>query len=325
MNIGCYLTGPFGQSQELYAVRNEAKRKRGSEEAVQEQIGKDTKRVIALQEDAGFDYIIDPQFSTYYLFQPLNEHVEGIRAGPQENYFNNNVFYWRPVITGPIRAQHGFTEKHLAKGLPDQKPAMAILPSPYTILALSVISGYQDKQEAVENIAELLKEEAEHLARKGFLRIQYDEPAIVHKQSLGSLTKEDMELLNRGMRICGTIAGATTALHTYFGDAGPIIKELVNLPVDAIGIDCTETSLDALLQHQFHEKELVLGLLDARNTYIDSSKVLADIARDVWKKTRPKHLWITPNTATEYRGFSHGIHIINTLGEIRRHIHVSDL
>ena len=95
MNVGTYLTGAFGQSNELYKTRNKAKRDRIAPQdikgIVNKQILKDTKTIINKQKEAGFSFIIDPIFNTYYLFQQFAENVEGIKIGSQENWFDNNV------------------------------------------------------------------------------------------------------------------------------------------------------------------------------------------------------------------------------------------
>ena len=132
LNVGAYLTGAFGQSQELYIARNEAKRDRGSPETVGVQILKDTKEIIGRQTNAGLSFIVDPMFNFDYLFQAFAEHVDGVSVGSQENWFNNNVFYWRPQISGPLKSQNtGFTSAstHIDL-LPKDGKAMAILPSP---------------------------------------------------------------------------------------------------------------------------------------------------------------------------------------------------
>ncbi len=320
--FGAYLTGPFGQSQDLYLARNEAKRGRASEQTVAEQIRKDTRQVLQLQEDADLDFVIDPLFHLFYLFQPFAEQVLGVKPGPQENWFNNNVFYWRPQIQGPLKIQAGFTEKYLQlDALPKDGTALAILPSPYTLLMLSDLTGYTSKKEAVDNLAELLLAEAQHLVSKGVGRIQYDEPAIVVKQSLGSLTKADLDLLQRGMEICGRVDGATTGLHTYFGDAGPIIPSLLSLPIGCIGIDGTETSLADIVKHDYSKKELALGLIDARNTSVENPDEIVRQIKVVADKTHPAKLWVTPNTGTEYRGFTHGTKKVKLLAEVRRKLH----
>jgi len=322
MEFGTYLTGAFGQSQELYKARNEAKRGRGLQEAVVKQVAENTQQNIKLQREADLNFIIDPMFNFFYLFQPLVEKLEGVEVGPQENWFNNNVFYWRPQIQGLLNVQTGFTEKYLhLDQLPSDGTAMAILPSPYTLLMLSDVTGYRNKIEAVTNLAEMLHTEAQHLASKGIGRIQYDEPVIVAKQSLGSLNGKDLELLSRGIGICGKVDGATTSLHTYFGDAGPIIPFLKDLPVDCIGIDGTETSLNDILKHDYAEKELALGLVDARNTSLEDQVEMAEQLRIVAKITNPKKLYLTPNAGTEYRGFTHGINKLNLLKQVRSILH----
>ena len=318
MMFGTYLTGQFGQSQDIYRVRNEAKRGRGSEALVMEQIKKDTQQIINLQKNAGLDFIIDPMFHFFYLFQPFSENVAGVEIGPQENWFNNNVFYWRPQINGPLDIQTGFTEKYLhLDELPKDGTAMVVLPSPYSLLVLSDITGYSNKKAAVTNLAEVLYAEAKYLVSKGIGRVQYDEPAIVVKQSLGSLTEEDLHLLRRGMEICGNVDGATTSLHTYFGNAGPIIPYLSSLPVDCIGIDGTETNMADIIKHDYSGKELALGLLDARNTSLENPQEIAEQLKRVAKKTSPVKLWLTPNTGTEYRGFTHGTKKLELLAKVR--------
>lgn len=319
MTFGVYLTGSFGQSQNLYQARNEAKRKRRPQETAIGQAREDTKKVIALQHDAGLDFIIDPMFHFFYLFQPFAENVNGVKVGPQENWFNNNVFYWRPQIQGPLNTQTGFTEKYIhLRELPTDGTAMVVIPSPYTLLMLSDVKGYSERKKAVANLAEVIYAEAQHLVSRGVGRIQYDEPAIVVRQSLGSLTEEDLILLKRGMEVCGHVDGATTILHTYFGDAGPIIPNLLSIPVDGIGIDGTETSLADILKHDYSTRELALGLLDARNTSLENPTEVANQLRTVAERTHPKKLWLTPNTGTEYRGFTHGINKLDLLKQVRQ-------
>jgi|SRR3989344_993701 len=317
MNFGAYLTGSFGQSQQLYEKRNETKRGRGSVDGAVKQVADDTAKIIQLQQEADLDFIIDPMFKFFYLFQPLVEQVVGVKEGLQENWYNNNVFY-RCEIHGPIDVQSSFTEKYLnLDELPKNATAMAILPSPYTLLRRSTVIGYHTLEEAITNLAEILHAEAQQLASKGIGRIQYDEPEIVVRQSLGSLREEDLQLLQRGIEICGKIDGATTSLQTYFGDAGPIIPFLKNLPVDCIGIDGTETSIDDILKHNYVGKELALGLLDARNTSLENPVELAEQLRIIAERTNPKKLYLTPNAGTEYRGFTHGLNKLHLLKQVR--------
>ncbi len=319
MSLGIYLTGAFGQSQELYRLRNEAKRGRGSSEAVDEQIKRDTALVLEKQNEAGVSFLSDPLLSQYYLFQPFVEHVQNVSAGSQENWFNNNVFFRRPQISASayrntcLATSKSFTHKYH-----HGKSDVAILPSPFTLSMLSDLSGFADREEAITKLSWLLHNEAQLLVREGYTRIQYDEPALVYTQSLGSLKSEHVDLLRRGLEICGVVSGATTVLNTYFGDAGSLLSDLISLPVDGIGIDCTETRIDDILAHSFADKELVFGLVDARSTALENPVELAALLHTVEERCRPKALYLTPNTVTEYRGWTHGLRKLEVLAETKR-------
>ena len=319
MSLGIYLTGAFGQSQELYRVRNEAKRGRGLWQTVEEQIQKDTEFVLQRQKEAGVSFLSDPLFSQYYLFQPFAEHVPNVSVGPQEHWFNNDVLYWRPQIqrsayrNTTLSTCKSFTS-HFHRGKSD----VAILPSPLTLFLLSDCFGFNDEREAITKLSWLLHNEATLLVYEGYRRIQYDEPALVHMQSLNSLKPSHVDLLRQGLEICGRIPGATTILQTYFGDAGPLVSQLVGLPVDGIGIDCTETKIDDIVAHTFANKELVLGLVDARSTALENPTELAATLRTVEERCQPKALYLTPNTGTRYWGFTHGLKKLEVLAEAKR-------
>lgn len=331
LNFGVYLTGPFGQSQELYVARNAVKRGRASPDIVDSQIVKDTKTIIDEQVKRGFSFVIDPMFRFFYLFQPINQKVPGFSEGPQENWFDNNVFYMRPQINGTFDLNAtGFTEEYIHADLLPDKERMAIMPSPFTLMMLSTfngINGYEmplaSRKSFVRDLAQLIKSEAQHLANMGFSRIQYDEPTIVYKQHLGSQaseTNEDLALLSLAMQHCGKIEGATTILHTYFGSAGPILPQLLDLAVDGLGIDGTKTTLDEVVRYRFSEKELAIGLLDARSTAPENpQKIIQKLFRIV-EMTSPKALWLTPNTGTEYRGWSNGFEKMTILQKVKEEL-----
>ncbi len=320
MFFGTYLTGAFGQSQELPRVKNREKRGKGSIEEVKQQIREDTEAVIREQEAAGLDFVIDPAFWQYDLFQSLGNIPQIVRSRKHENWFDNNLFYrWHLSIAAPLPATTGWLERDLPLDLlPKDGKFMAILPSPYSIITLCNISGYQNKRSAVQDLAELIRAEALHLVSLGAGRIQYDEPAIVQKQSLGSLEQEDLELLKTALEICGTLPGIATSLHTYFGNAGPLLPFLKNLPVGCLGIDCRKTNLSSILQQDFFGKELALGLVDARNTDPEEPEELVVQLQKVAEQCHPTKLWLTPTTGTETIGYTHGIKKIEILKETKR-------
>jgi len=350
LKLGIYLTGAFGQSQELNKARNEAKRGRGPYEAVDRQVAKDTKAIVDAQQRLGFNFISDPMFRVDYLFQPFAERVprvgynsndraarllskfradfarrlhkdKNVREGPQENWFDNNLFYTRPVISGNLETNSGgFTSRYLNLDLLTGGDKIAFLPSPYTLMALSIYgnsNGYElpsgIQQRLIKGIAQVILNEARDLAAKGFTRIQFDEPEIARRQSLGALTRTDLTLLDMALQICGKVEGAKTVLHTYFGNSGPILGNLKEMNVDGIGIDATETSLDSMLSQNFDGKELAVGLVDARVEIKEEPKKLAEKLERIADKTKSSGLFLVPNTGTELIGYTHGLEKMATL------------
>lgn len=308
MRFGTYLTGPFGQSQQLYEARNEEKRQRADKKTTEQQRQKDTIDIITLQQQAGLDYIIDPGFYHDDIFETLIRNIPGIATKRQENWFNNNTFYNVPQITAPLNKQTEFSTKHTHL-LPKEK-TMAILPSPYTILTLSDVHGYPDQLSAITDIAQLIDHEARTLATKGITRIQYDEPAFVYKNSHSALMPEDYKLLDYALNLCGQIPNATTSLHTYFGTAEGLMDYFEDLYVDCIGIDLTETRPETLKPIK---KEITIGMIDARTTARENPQNLAKLAKEIAQHTQAETIWITPNTGTDQIGYTATKEVINLL------------
>ncbi len=213
MNIGTYLTGAFGPSQRLYEKRNEVKMGHGTKTSVKEQIKKDSDSIIKTQQDNHCNFIIDPQYHFYDLFQPFVENIPEISPGPQENWFNNNVFYRIPIINGPFKnPPKGFFHNYLdMEALSSTKQAMAILPSPLTFYLLSNVDGYLSESEAIKDLATIISNEAKDLAKRGIKRIQFDEPALAMMGSLNTIKPKHLHLLQEGMEIIGRIPDVTTS------------------------------------------------------------------------------------------------------------------
>ena len=88
-------------------------------------------------------------------------------------------------------------------------------------------------------------------------------------------------------------------LHTYFGDASPVIDALLDFPVEAIGIDFYSTPIDALRGHAFN-KSLGCGCIDGRNSLIESSAQLKAIVLNLRDQLHPRDIYLTPNCDLDF-------------------------
>lgn len=302
-----YLSGAFGQSQDLYRARNELKRGRGTRKSLNDQVRKDSKKVIEGQERLNCRFVMDPQFNYFDPLQPFVEQLAQVEAGPQENWFNNNTFYRRPQISDSLEpAAKSFMLPYLNEDLLKDKNMMVILPSPYTLYMLSDCLGYKSAEEAVKRLALVLRQEIEYLKEAGVKRIQFDEPAIAMKNALGSLEQKDLDLLHTAFAVMAPFEGISSCLQTYFGRVGNLLGNLIQLPVDCIGVDCTETSIDAIAGVSFEGKELALGIINARSPAMENVDEIVEKVRRVREGSRPKTLYLVPNTGFEFIGWTHG-------------------
>ncbi len=121
-----------------------------------------------------------------------------------------------------------------------------------------------------------------------------NEPAIVKH-------KDDAPLLLEAIAKTLDGVGAETALYTWFGDAAGILPSLMDLPLDVIGLDFIwgPGNWDALARGPF-SKRLGFGIVDARNTRLESAEEIAEQVRRVSELVPPDRLDVNPSCGLEY-------------------------
>jgi 5-methyltetrahydropteroyltriglutamate--homocysteine methyltransferase len=254
-----------------------------------------TIEVIAEQVDAGLDLVSDGQIrwdddQTYIV-----QRLEGFEIGGLIRYFDTNTYYRQPNVTGPVRWREPMLVRDYEFAAANSaKPVKALITGPYTLAALSTDSHYGDRRRLVLDLAAALHEEARALAAAGAPVIQVNEPAIVRH-------KEDIAILQEA--IVGVVDGlaAETALYTWFGDADGILPQLMELPVDAIGLDFVwgPGNWEALERKEF-TKGLGFGVVDGRNTKMESAEEIGEQIRRVSEFVPPDRLQVNPSCGLEY-------------------------
>ena len=147
------------------------------------------------------------------------------------------------------------------------------------------------------------KEVIRRLADLGATDIQLDEPALVKDISELELTLFDK--LYQGL--LADKAGLSVLLQTYFGDVRDVYSHLVQLPVEAIGLDFLEgrKTLELVKEHGFPaDKVLYAGVVNGkniwRNDYAKTLALLEEIpAQNVVLSTSCSLLHVPFTTANE--------------------------
>ena len=254
-----------------------------------------TKAVVREQEQAGLDLLTDGQIRWEDIVTPVAKRLEGFEINGLSRWFDNNVYYRRPVLhRAPKRHGPILVDEYRFATSCSKRPMKVVLPGPYTFANVSEDRHYNSERRFVVKMAELLNAEALDLARAGAPLIQFDEPAL-------GFGKPDMKLVIEALRIATTGVKAKTAAATYFGSLNGVLEPLMRSTIDVIGVDVVSDpkTLGALRRIKI-TKEIALGCLDGRNTKLESVGELHAVFNVMKKRVPLDRLHVSPNCGLEF-------------------------
>ena len=216
----------------------------------------------------------DGQVRWYDPISHLARHCEGIQINGLLRYFDTNFYFRQPVVSGRIRRREPVLRREfeVARAATDRvvKPVMT---GPYSLACGSILEGgYRTRRELAHAYAEVLAQEVADLVHAGAAVIQVDEPYLLRHP-------EDADLVREGIATLAAARGrAHLALYTFFGDALPLWDDLMAMPVDLVGLDLTYgPKLADRIAEAGAPRTLVLGVIDGRNTKLESRDALLRI------------------------------------------------
>lgn len=297
LTVHSTLAGIHPRTEELVQATRDFDRGRTDAKHLAEARSKDAKSLVDLQVKAGYNHVSDGLLGFQDVFRPFAEKLKGAKVGPITRWFDNNTFYRQPVIEAPL--------KHTAPVLKDylERPKLAaghkwkaVLPGPYTFAKSVDDRAYGSTAKLIAAFAkEGLGPEVRWLAQEGFAWVQFQEPALVRErpkpEEWEALQKAYLHVLD-GVRITSTIS-------TYFGDASRVLNELFELPADYIGIDFTETPLDAL-EGFTPTRGLQAGLADGRMSIVEKPRDLVQLGHELLESTGVQALALAPSCDLEF-------------------------
>lgn len=254
-----------------------------------------TLEVIQEQVEAGLDIVTDGQIrwdddQTYFA-----SRMDGFTISGLIRYFDTNTYYRQPVVTGPVRWRepiaaddYQFAASHSAR------PVKALVTGPYTLAALSANEHYASLRELVLALAGELRQEVLALERAGAPIIQVNEPAILRQKGDFPLLREALERMLDGVQ-------AECHLYTWFGAVDGLYPQVLDLPVAAIGLDFVMggANFEVIKKAPF-DKKLGLGIIDARNTKLETLEQIEQAIRRVRDVVPLERLYVNPSCGLEY-------------------------
>ena len=255
--IRAFAPGIYARSAELVQATRDLDRGRTSAEAVGEVLARDREALVAAQEAAGLDLLVDGMLDWQDLFRPLAERTDGVEARPLTRLLDTNTFFRALLVSGEPRLCESVPAPDLPAG-----PWLGTLPSPY---ALSRAAG--GAVDALTFATAVLGPQLEAWAAAGADLIVLDEPFVAREPGrVGELAD--------ALRALPT--SCPLVLRVPFGDAGPVLGGLAETPVAGIGVDFYSTSLDSLPRP--FGKWLLAGVIDVRSSSLEDPARLVSFA-----------------------------------------------
>ncbi|GBC70100.1 5-methyltetrahydropteroyltriglutamate--homocysteine methyltransferase [archaeon HR01] len=259
-----YLVGPLPRSEALIKAYRDHGKGRISDAELDRKVSEEAEKLVKLQMEAGLAYLSDGMLNWQDQLRPVFEGLDGVELDGLSRWFDNNFFYKKPVISGPLKRRGEVDRRYLQSGLLPRERRKLILPDPYTLARLSENTYYGRVEDLVAVLAEHLSEVVNTLALDGYGQLQLTSPSLVFQRP----SRDELEKAAMGLEIVASRCPRPIMLHLPYGPGGYVMPDILDFPVEVIGFDMTATSRK-MLEEYSSEKTVYLGILDGRNSLME--------------------------------------------------------
>lgn len=256
------------------------------------------REILAEQARAGLDVVSDGQIRMADPVSHVMRKFRGVSITGLLRYFDTNTYFRQPQVTGTL-AENGSLvadEFKLARAI-STRPVIANILGPLSLSRLSVTKGgpYPDANQLMDALVPLMAAEVERLVTAGADAIVVEEPFLLREPEALPRVADALEVL----------AARKGALRLWlwltFGDASGLYEKLQNLPVDGLILDFTYSKdIAEVVAVSGSRLGLGLGLVDARNTRLESPARVATLAGKLLKRVRADVVGLFPSNGLEY-------------------------
>jgi 5-methyltetrahydropteroyltriglutamate--homocysteine methyltransferase len=249
--LQAFVPGIYPRSEALVQATRDLDRGRTSQAAVDEQVERDLAELVSAQEQAGLDLLADGMLRWQDHFRPLLEAADGLETGALTRFLDTNTFYRAPsAANDQPKLARPLDERYVA---PLPGPRLVTLPSPFALAHGTSLSPKTVAEGVLKPALDGLDAELVVLA----------EPFLAREE------ERDLSDLAEALEVLP----GKLALWLEFGDAGKVLAEAAELPVDGIGVDFYATHIEDLPRG--FDKLLLAGVIDARSSVPEEPREIA--------------------------------------------------
>lgn len=253
---------------------------------------------------AGIHRVTDGRIRWDDPVTPFAAAHDGFEIGGLIRYFDNNVYYRRPNITGPVRYVRSAVVEdfRFTKSISD-RPVLAAVCGPFSMAKFCINTNYNNSHDLLTDCARLVRGEIEALIDAGADWVQLDEPHLGFCPNEIGPACDAIAAAVRGLKV-------NVFIYVYFSPVSGIVRRLWDLPVAMIGADCATVpaNLEALCDGPAGMGR-AFGLVDARNTRLETTDALSGVLERITSAgaERWPHCWITPSAALEFLPYTNAV------------------
>ena len=245
-------------------------------------------------EAAGIDVINDGLIRWDDLLAPFATAWSGVKRGPLERFYDNNTYFRQPTIDGPITSDGSTLVKSFsyAKSIASRE-LKASVAGPITFATLAIDNHYRSLEDRILAVADAIAADVKGLGAAGATLVDVEDPGLVFAPQHIETAREAYKRI--------AAAGVPIAVQPYFFPVDRILEALASFPVAQFGIDVRSRETTAMRRlDAFKGKTVVLGIVDARNTRLETAGELGKIVEDALKLVPSDRLWVSTTTSLEY-------------------------
>jgi len=307
MEVQAYLNGILPRSNNTLELGSSWLKGRTSREEFEKVLRKETIGLIELQQNLGFDYIIDGQLFWGDFLRPIAKALELHRPNsnadenPVTRQIYTNTFYRKPLITSRLKNSKEIIDCRFIERIKGKRKI--ILPSPFAFIYLSdgIHRNENGKikneifKELLVDFARILNFEIKRLEKDCNVSfVQFNEPCLAYAEETDYFWNNitySLEDATKGIK-------SVTSLHIHNGDASKFLPKLLELPVERIGVDAYLTNIRKFADVKF-TKFLEAGVINSKNSFVEDARVIAKYASQIIERIKPDRLALVPNRPLE--------------------------
>ncbi len=292
---GCYVSGVMPRSETLITAFRRLASGRETYESLKNLALEETRETIRIQQEAGVSHVAEGQLLWHDLLRPFTDTLEGIKTGPLTRWFDNNMFYKKPLIVSRLKRRAPVLEGYLFLELVNNLAWKLTIPEPYTFYLLSEDRAYSRIDEAVYDIAEIISDELRGLRERQPNLLQLTASCLATKK----LSRDEVEVVRESVRMIRKGYGGSLMLHLPFVDASTAFFWILDVGADIIGLDPYVSKVEDLSGYSFGGY-LAVGALDSRTSYLEPVEYIKRVTEDVGSAVSARALHLTSSADMEF-------------------------